>query len=67
LTSAHFLVQKALKNGKEPDDVLQSQIWRFAGQLLLDVPNCPVQLSYAVHSLMGTEPFAQGSVNSPVR
>ncbi len=60
-------MQEALKNGKEPDDVLQSQIWRFAGQLLLDVPNCPVQLSQAVHSLMGTEPSAQGSVHSPVR
>jgi len=46
--------------------VLQSQIWRFAGQLLLDVPNCPVRLSQAVHSLMGTEPSAQGSANSPV-
>ena len=67
LTNAQFFVQEALKNGKEPDDVLQSQIWRFAGQLLLDVPNCPVQLSQAVHSLMGTEPSAEGSVNSPVR
>jgi hypothetical protein len=67
LINSQFLVQEALKNGKEPDDVLQSQIWRFAGQLLLDVPNCPVQLSQAVHSLMGTEPSAQGSVNSPVR
>ena len=66
LTNAPFLVQEALKNGKEPDDVLQSQIWRFAGQLLLDLPNCPVQLSQAVHSLMDTEPSAQDSVNSPV-
>ena len=41
LTNAHFLVQGALKNCKEPDDVLQSQIWRFAGQLLLDVPKLP--------------------------
>lgn len=59
-------VHEALKNGKQPDDVLQSQIWRFAGQLLLDVPNCPVQLSDAVHSLMGTEPPAQDSLASPV-
>ena len=67
MINSQFLVQEALKNGKEPDDVLQSQIWRFAGQLLLHVPNCPVQLSQAVHSLMGTEPSAQDSVNSPVR
>ena len=63
----HILCCEALKNDQEPDDVLQSQIWRFAGQLLLDVPNCPMQLSQVVHNLMGTEPSAQGSVNSPVR
>ena len=53
-----------MKSGKEPDDVLHSQIWRFAGEVLLEVPDCPVQLAEAVHSVMGRGPLPQDSVNS---
>ena len=48
--------------------MLQGQIWRFAGELLVDIPNCPVSLSDAVHGLMGQEPPAPAAdVMSPVR
>ena len=60
-------LQEALKSGKEPDDVLKSQIWRFAGEVLLDVPDCPVQLASAVHTLMGRDPPPQESLNGTVQ
>ena len=53
-----------MKSGKEPDDVLHSQIWRFAGEVLLESPDCPVQLAEAVCSLMGRGPLPQDSVDS---
>ena len=59
-----FTLQEALKSGKEPDDVLHSQIWRFAGEVLLEVPDCPVQLAQAVRTLMGRGPLPQDSVDS---
>ena len=59
-----FTSQEALRSGKEPDDVLHSQIWRFAGKVLLEVPDCPVQLAQAVRTLMGRGPLPQDFVDS---
>ncbi|KAL0028485.1 hypothetical protein WJX77_009441 [Trebouxia sp. C0004] len=59
-------VHEALKNGGEPDEVLQSQIWRFAGEILKEVPG-PVQVAEAVHTLMGRQPPIQDPLNSPVQ
>lgn len=55
-----------MKNGGEPDEVLQSQIWRFAGEILKEVPG-PVQVAEAVHTLMGRQPPIQDPLNSPVQ
>ncbi len=41
-------IQEALRNNGQPDDVLLTSIWRLAGQVLLDVPDCPVQLAQGV-------------------
>lgn len=60
-------LQEALKSGKEPDDVLKTWIWRFAGELLLEIPDCPVQLAAAVHTLMGRDPHLQESLNGAVQ
>ena len=59
-------IQEALRNNGQPDDVLLTSIWRLAGQVLLDVPDCPVQLAQAVYTLMGKDP-PEHLLNSPVR
>jgi len=59
-------IQEALRNNGQPDDVLLTSIWRLAGQVLLDVPDCPVQLAQAVHTLMGKDP-PEHLLNSPER
>lgn len=46
--------------------MLFTSIWRLAGQLLLDVPDCPVQLAEAVHTLMGRDP-PPALLGSPVQ
>ena len=57
---AHELVcmalQEAMRNQQEPGDVLLTAIWRLAGQVLLDTPDCPVELASAVYTLMGQDP-----------
>ena len=50
-------LQEALAKQQSPDTVLQ-EIWRLVGQVLLDTPGNPVQLSKAVHVLIGTQPPA---------
>ncbi|DBB16110.1 TPA: hypothetical protein ACH3X3_003472 [Trebouxia sp. C0006] len=59
-------VHEALLNNGQPDDVLLTSIWRLAGQVLLDVPDCPVQLAQAVYTLMGKDP-PEHLLNSLVR
>ena len=59
-------IQEALRNNGQPDDVLLTSIWRLAGQVLLDVPDCPVQLAQAVYTLMGKDP-PEHLLNSLVR
>ena len=59
-------IQEALLNNGQPDDVLLTSIWRLAGQVLLDVPDCPVQLAQAVYTLMGKDP-PEHLLNSLVR
>lgn len=59
-------MQEALRNRQEPGDVLFTAIWRLAAQLLLDVPDCPVQLAEAVYTLMGRDP-PSGLLGSPVQ
>ncbi|KAL0050065.1 hypothetical protein WJX82_003733 [Trebouxia sp. C0006] len=36
-------VKEALRTQKEPSTVLNSRIWKMAGQVLMDNPNCPVE------------------------
>lgn len=60
-------LREALKRGKAADDMLKSQIWRFAGEVLLDVPDCPVQLAAAVHTLLGRDRPPQESLNGTVQ
>ena len=55
-SDAVTLLQEALHNQHEPGHVLSTAIWRLAGQLLLNVPDCPAQLAHAVHPLMGRDP-----------
>ena len=59
-------IQEALRNNGQPGDVLLTSIWRLAGQVLLVVPDCPVQLAQAVYTLMGKDP-PEHLLNSPVR
>ena len=60
-----LVLQEALAKRQSPDAVLMQEIWRLVGQVLLDTPGNPVQLSRAVHVLMGTEPPADAP-GSPV-
>jgi len=59
-------IQEALRNNGQPGEVLLTSIWRLAGQVLLVVPDCPVQLAQAVYTLMGKDP-PEHLLNSPVR
>ena len=58
-------LQEALRNQQEPGDVLLTAIWRLAGQVLLDTPDCPVELASAVYTLMGQDP-PDSMLQSPV-
>ncbi len=58
-------MQEALRNNGQPGDMLTS-IWGLAGQVLLDVPDCPVQLAQAVYTLMGKDP-PEHLLHSPVQ
>ena len=49
-------LQEAMRNQQEPGDVLLTAIWRLAGQVLLDTPDCPIELASAVYTLMGQDP-----------
>lgn len=51
-----WFTQEALRDRKEPGDVLMTSIWRTAGLYLLDVPECPIEIAKTVHILMGREP-----------
>ena len=50
------MLQEAIKTRKGPETVMLTHIWRLSGQILLDVPDCPVQLAEAVYTLMGRDP-----------
>ena len=50
---ARCFLQEALRTQKEPSTELNSRIWKMAGQVLMDNPDCPVEVSKAVHALMG--------------
>ncbi len=62
---ARCLLQEALRTQKEPSTVLYSRIWKMAGQVLMDNPDCPVEVSRAVHALMGIS-LPEVPVGSPV-
>ena len=62
---AWCLLQKALCFQKEPSTVLNSNIWKMAGQVLMDNPDCPVEVSRAVHALMCIS-LVEAPVGSPV-
>ena len=62
---ADCLLQEALRTQKEPSTVLNSRIWKMAGQVLMDNPDCPVEVSRAVHALMGIS-LLEVPVGSPV-
>lgn len=45
-----------MRNNGQADNVLLTFIWRLAGQVLLDVPEYPVQVAKSVYTLMGKDP-----------
>lgn len=49
---------------KEPPIALMTNLWSLAGQVLMDNPDCTVEVSKAVHALMGVPP-PEGPVASP--
>ena len=57
--TVHLQLQEALRTQKEPSSVLMTQIWRLAGQVLLDNPDCPFEVSKAIQALMGVLLAAQ--------
>ncbi len=65
LAEATRLLQEALRTQKEPSTVLNSRIWKMAGQVLMDNPDCPVEVSKAVHALMGIS-LPEVPMGSPV-
>lgn len=54
-----------MRDQKEPATPLMTDIWRLAGQVLMDNPDCPMEVSKAVHTLMGVPP-PEGPDGSPV-
>ncbi|MCJ1368720.1 hypothetical protein MMC16_007865 [Acarospora aff. strigata] len=64
-TNPHAPSQDAIRSGAAPSTVLKTNIWRAAGHVLLDIPDCPVELSRAVHVLMGIDP-PEAPLGSPI-
>lgn len=56
-----YLLQEAIRKRQGPETVMLTHIWRLSGEILLDVPDCPVQLAEAVYSLMGKDPPDPGT------
>lgn len=56
-------MQEAIQSEHLPESVLMTRIWQVTGQVLLDTPDCPVELSRAVHILMDQEPPAVSETN----
>ena len=57
--------QDAIHSPQEPSSVLKTKIWIMAAQVLLDIDDCPVEISKAVHALMGVA-APERPVGSPV-
>jgi len=59
-------MQEILRNNGQPGDMWLTSIWSLAGQVLLDVPDCLVQLVQAVNTLISKDP-PEYLLDSPVR